>query len=151
MAKSALNELREIHLLTTMYNNGMRSIFFVALLGTGIAQIIPVVVLIRTTSLSFVITIFFVSLAIQASLIILIVYGFAGNVHTVSKVSLAKLEQVVRSGNFGRFNQRYLERFLSSCQILKIKFGMSNFIEKSTPPIFQLFCIERCIDLLLLY
>lgn len=134
-----------------MYNNGMRSIFFVALLGTGIAQIIPVVVLIRTTSLSFVITIFFVSLAIQASLIILIVYGFAGNVHTVSKVSLAKLEQVVRSGNFGRFNQRYLERFLSSCQILKIKFGMSNFIEKSTPPIFQLFCIERCIDLLLLY
>ncbi len=84
LAKSTLIELSQIHLLTTMYNGGMRSKLFVFLLGTGIAQIISVVVLIRSKNLSFVMTFLFVSMAIQTSLIILIVYGFAGNVRKVS-------------------------------------------------------------------
>jgi hypothetical protein len=31
----------------------------------------------------------------------------------------------------------------------KVKFGLSNFIEKTTPPLFQLFCLDRIVDLLL--
>ncbi len=84
--------------------------------------------LIQTKYLSYILTIFFVSTAIETILIILIVYGFAGNVHKVSIVSLLKLNQIVRNYKFEGFQQNYMHRFLASCQILKIKFGLSNFI-----------------------
>lgn len=79
----------------------------------------------------------------QASVINLLVYGYAGDFYQHSNLLLSSLKQNV--GNvenrvITRKQLKYRETFLNSCQVEKINFGLSNFIEKSTLPIFQL-CI----------
>lgn len=39
--------------------------------------------------------------------------------------------------------------FFKSCQVQKIKIGLSNFITKTAPQLFQQYYLHRIIDLLL--
>lgn len=56
-----------------------------------------------------------------------------------SRVCLVNIKQMIRTFHNVKFQrkQKYLERFLNSCQEAKIGFGLSNFIQKQTLLIFQ--------------
>lgn len=152
LTDSVIIYLREIHILAEMCNHAMRSQFFFVLLAIGVSQIVSAVAIIRPERLPFLVALFFVSVTIDTTLIILVVYGIAGGVYDDSKKALLKQNHLVRSlciGNLKR-EQKYFLRFLASCQTTKIRFGLSNFIEKNTPPIIQLFCVERIVDVSLL-
>lgn len=146
----AISDLRKIHLLVEMHNDAMRSAFFFLAFTCGMAQIVSSVVLVRPEPLPFLVTFFFTAMTLETSLVILVVYGFAGDVHKTSTVSLLKLKQIIRSVCHGncKKERKYLGCFLAYCQTAKIRFGLSNFIEKSTSLIFQLFCVQHMIDLL---
>ncbi len=143
--------LREIHLLAEMCNDSMQTLFFFLLLTSGITQLISVVALIRPDPLPFLVIMFFIAVALQSILINTVLYGFAGDVHETSKRSLQKLKQGVENMYLRnvRKERTYFRCSLASFQTTKIRFVMSNFIGKCTPPIFQIFCIDRIIDVLL--
>lgn len=46
-------------------------------------------------------------------------------------------------------NKRIYKKFVDSCPALKVKFGLSNFIDKTTPLVFESYCVARLTDLLL--
>ena len=148
---SAINALREIYILAEMYNTAMRSLFLFLLLLSGVTQIISVVALMQPEPLPFLVTLFFTTAVLQTIIVILGVYGFAGEVHKMSTFSMSQLKLTLRNRYTGccKREHKYFERFLFSCQAIKIRFGLSNFIEKSTPPVFQLFCLARIIDWIL--
>lgn len=145
---------RANHVLSEIYNIYIRTSLFLFLLTAGVAQIISAVTLITQTSTDSVpclANLFFASVVLQASFTIFIVFGFGGEFHKSSDLSLKRLKQKTLTFNTVTTKERkYLQRFLNSCQVGKIKFGLSNFVETTTAPIFQLFCVERIIDLLLL-
>lgn len=145
---------RANHVLAEIYNKSMRTLLFIFLLTSGVGQIISTVTLILQTnsdSVPFLANVFFASVVPQAVLINLVAFGFGGQFHKSSNLSLKQLKQSVRTVKSIKIRDRkYLERFLNSCQASKIKFGLSNFIEKRTPPMFQQFCVQRIVDLLLL-
>lgn len=90
---------------------------------------------------------------LRAVLIFLVVYGFAGDFYKDSELSLSQLKEqagIRFNGKIAVRERIHREKFLRSCQVQKVKFGLSNFIEKTTPPIFQLFCLDRIADLLLI-
>lgn len=92
---------------------------------------------------------------IYATLVILAMYGFAADVNAESADFLSKLKRqkkkLTGNSNEQRRQRKFKEKFVASCQVEKIQFGMSNFIEKATPPAFQLYCINRIVDLLLVH
>lgn len=148
-----LSIFRRIHLLVATYNEAMRTLLFMFLFTCGVTQVISAVTLItqpNSVSLPPLVYLFFGGVFIETILIILVVYGFAGDFYQTSETSLAKLNQVVRSGRMQKKERKFREKYLLSCQVQKMNFGLSNFIEKTTPLIFQLFCLERIIDILLL-
>lgn len=145
---------RVLHLLVELFNSIVISLLFLFLIGCGTSQIMSVVtIILHYTSMNFLLMMFFTITTLEATLIILVVYGFAGEFYRTSALSLLKLQNkagIRYFGSLGKRERKYRERFLRSCQAQKVKFGFSNFIEKNTPPIFQLFCLNRIIDLLLL-
>ncbi len=147
---------RAIHILVEQYNQSLHSLWFEVLVASGITQIICVVALIgqpSCNSVAVVVNLFYLATTVLTVLINVIIYGFAGNLYENSKKHLSNLQQQNVPKGLSRAAKKEFKMrktFFKSCQVEKIKFGMSNFIEQTTPPIFQLFCIARIIDLLLL-
>lgn len=150
---SEISLCRANHVLAEIYNDSVRSILFFFLLTTGVGQITSAVTLIVQTpsdSVPFLANLFFVSLIPQSILVNLVAFGFGGEFYKSSSSSLKRLKQnVLTLNSINRRDRKFLQAFLNSCQVGKIRFGFSNFIEKTTPLIFQQFCIDRIIDLLL--
>lgn len=144
---------RVIHLLVELCNNLISSLLFLCLLVCGTCQVVSAVTtLLHASSLNFLLLIFFIMTVSQTSLIHLVVYGFAGEFYRSSDLSLLQLKRHMGIHyNLGLIKKehKYRQRFLRSCQVQKIKFGMSNYIEKTTPPVFQFYCLNRIIDLIL--
>ncbi len=98
----------------------------------------------------FLLNLFFIVSIVQSVLVFLMVYGSFGDFYVESDKCLATLKRLVSDQNLpNRRKQLHMHKFLNSVQIAKVRFGFSNFIEKNTPPLFQQFCIERLVDLLL--
>lgn len=91
--------------------------------------------------------IFFGVLAIDMVFVITFAYGFAGDLNKQSKIFVATLQSTKMF--VARRSRKCLSLFIQSCPPLKIRFGMSNYIDKTTPLIFQSFCSCRIVDLLL--
>lgn len=91
---------------------------------------------------------FLVIAVVNFSVVILVVFGFAGSFHQLSVQSLFQLKQRAALSNciLTSKERKYIWKFLRSCQVGKMRFGFSKFIEKSTPPTFQSFCVDRLID-----
>lgn len=146
---------RAVHVLVELFNEAMHTLFFTMLVTCGSVQVLAAVAVInqaRTSTLPLLINLFFGTLVVDAAIIIGTVFGFAGNLYKRSEVLLNQLRKQIKSRqpfNSTRKEYKYKKSFLNSCQVAKVKFGLSNFIEKTTPPIFQLFCLNRIIDLLL--
>lgn len=143
---------RANHVLAETYNASMRTVLFLFLLTSGIAHILSAVTLIVQTSsdsVPFLVNMFFAAIVPETVLIHLIVFGFGADFYRFSDLSLKQLKQSVLKGTMQIKDRKYLQRIINSIQVGKVKFGLSNFIDKTTPPIFQLFCLNRIIDILL--
>lgn len=108
-------------------------------------------ILCKTSEVPGFLFIFLLVCFIQATLIIIVAYGFAGNFHQESAKSLKRLheENRYRVDFVPRREFLYAKKYLVACQVQKVQFGLSNFIEKITPLVFQRYCLDRIIDLLL--
>lgn len=143
---------RAIHLLVERCNDAIRSLLFWFLLTPGTAQVIAAVTIVHSTIINLLLLLLFAMTVLQTVMTIVVVYGFAGDFNKDSELSLLQLQKqasIQYDVNVGRKERKYRERFLRSCQVQKVKFGLSNFIEKSTPPLFQLYCLNRIIVMLL--
>ncbi len=144
---------RANHVLAEIYNASLCTLLFHSLVACGATQIISAVTLIVQSSsdgVPLLANMFFAFIIPQAFLVFIIVFGIGGEFHNTSNISLKRLMQgVLTTSSLTRQDRRYLQRYLTSCQVGKIKLGFSNFIEKTTPPILQLFCVNRIIDLIL--
>lgn len=85
-------------------------------------------------------------------LIIVIVYGLGGHFFENSINSITKLEKMVRCSCIReKLHRKYILMFLRSCRYgLRMKFGFANFIEKTTPLLFQSFLVDRLTDIMML-
>ncbi len=148
---------RSLHVLVEIYNQTMRSIFFVFLLTCETAEIISAVTFVLhkyRSQIPLSLSMFFILAMFEAVFIILVVYGLAGDFYQQSTSSLCQLTRLacnIHDARVTKMELKYREKFLRSCQKQKIKFGLSNFIEKTKPPVFQLFCLNRMIDLMLIH
>ncbi len=145
---------RFLHLLVKQYNKMMQTLLFLMLITCDTTEIISATNIIHhssSQSIPLPLKIFFAVASIQTGITILVAFGFTGDFYKESYKSLAGLKKENRNVKLRstRQEKKYRKTFLISCQVQKIQFGMSNFIEKTTPPIFQLYCMNRIIDLLL--
>lgn len=76
---------RAIHLLVQLYNDVIGSLLFLFLLASGTVQVMSAVTaILQAWSISIFLVIFFSMTVIQATLIIMVAYGFTGNFHRAS-------------------------------------------------------------------
>lgn len=135
------------------YNRCVNSILVMLLITVRAGQIVSASLLMQQAKSDLKIplpfNIVFVCSFIQCSFVILGVFSFPGEFYQNSKES----HDILKRKSLIKFRaaqvRRHTIQFLRSCNVLKIKFGLSNFIEKTTPPVFQLFCTDRIIDILL--
>ncbi|CAL8122138.1 unnamed protein product [Orchesella dallaii] len=90
---------------------------------------------------------------------IVLLCGTLGLVHTESTITLAYLDKTLitrleseigRSAVFGKFNLKFIKRFVASLYVLKVRIGNANFVEKTTPMVVLEFCVEQIVNLLLM-
>lgn len=142
-----------MHILVGLLNICLGSTLVVLLIGLGICQVMSAFILINphTAGLTPIpLKVFYAVIAFIVSPILVIAYGFAGNFYDASVKSLHDLKRKAKLTLLKQRKQRKVcEKFLASCQVQKIQFGATNYIDKLTPLVFQQFCIDRIIDLVL--
>jgi len=111
---------------------------YLAIRGISGKLEIPIVTLIMITIL-----------IVDGGIAILGIFGIAGEVHRTSKDVIFKLRNNDRK-LWRDKNRKVQKQTLRSIQILKIKFGATNYVEKMTSLNFCEFNIRRVVDLLLL-
>ncbi len=145
---------RVIHLLVELCNEVIQSVLLIFLITCGTAQVISATsIILLGSSMNLFLTLLFSITVLQAVLIFSIVYGFAGEFYKASELSLQQLKRhacIQYKTKLVKKEKKFRETFLRSCQAQKVKFGLSNFIDKTTSQVFQLYCLDRIIDLLLL-
>ncbi len=144
---------RAFHLVVERFNKCISSVLALFLLSCGASQVVSAALLVQQTKtnlkISLPLNLFFVLAVIETILIIMVVFGYPGDFHQDSKNTLAMLRRKILHKIILPKKRMYCKTFLRSCSVLKIRFGLANFIEKSTPSVFQLFCANRIIDVLL--
>ncbi|CAL8121240.1 unnamed protein product [Orchesella dallaii] len=135
---------RKIQLLLQLFNKLHASGFVVyLLLVVGLGQITCTYICIRYSGIPLPVAIMLVFEALDCYLVILGVYGFAGDVNTTSKIVLQTLQCKLKG------EKKIVRKELKSLSVLKMKFGTANYIDKMTPLIFINFNHGRIVDLLL--
>lgn len=150
---------RELQLMVQYFNAISSSQLVATLIAFGSVQVASVLQLFRSSSatsqsasltfhqyaVKYSIVIFSLSILINMTITIIFLFGFCGRVNEASSKALLRLR---RFSEFKTSTQ--YEKILRSLPTLKIYFGSTNFIEKQTPVVFQLFLLERIVDVLLL-
>ncbi len=89
-------------------------------------------------------------LSIQIIIIFFVAYGTAGSFYGKAAASLAQLKTTLSRNVLIEWKHRiYAKKILISWQTPRIKLMVSNTNENTTTFEFELFCMERVIDLLL--
>ncbi len=142
----AIVSYRSFQLLVKIFNKAMCGILFMFLLSCGTCQVVAALVLLnKSEQISFLIKTLF-SIAVIESFLVFVV-----DFYEQSETTLADLKRNFND-NLGirRKERKHLGLFLRSCQVASIRLGFSNYIEKLTPPLVQMYCVDRLVDLLLL-
>ncbi|CAL8145288.1 unnamed protein product [Orchesella dallaii] len=80
----------------------------------------------------------------------MLMFGVAGSLHTLSMETLRLAKRRGKKFDMTTRNESEWKRILKAFPPVQIAIGMSNFIQKETPPKFFEYSIERFVDLLLL-
>lgn len=144
---------RAFTLVVELFNECVSSLLVVFLVAVGVIQVIPTALVIQQMKsdlqIPMALNVFLVGMIADTTFIILCVYSFPGEFYENSKKSLIFLRRKALCQITSAIKRRHAIATLRSCSVLKIRFGLSNFIEKTTPPAYQLFCTDRIIDILL--
>lgn len=144
---------RAFQLVVKRFNKYIGSVLLMFLVTCGALQIVSASLLVHQTKsdlkISMPLNLFFIATVFETVPIIIIVYGFPGEFYHKSKKTLIVLKKKVLHEVEPSHKRTTYIKFLDSCQVSKIRLGLSNFIEKTTPLVFQLFCADRIIDVLL--
>ncbi len=139
---------RQIQLVNYLFNTSHVGVLVSTLLVTIVSQTTMMYFMLKTfTGLNapWPITLSNTLYTTDCFIMILGIFGFAAKVHSTSTEVLYKTKKMrVAQTN------RTFSKFLKSCPVISIKFGMTNYIEKLTPLRFQDFNIGRFIDFILL-
>lgn len=147
--------IRAIHLLVERYNAAMNSLLCSLLLSSGMTQVISASTLIRQpnfNSADIILNLFYLAITINTFFITTVMYGFAGDFFAASDFKLSHLKRNVVKKTLEivlKREHRFRSRFLAACQVEKVQFCVSNFIEKTTPLVFELYILDRTVDMLL--
>ncbi|CAL8121246.1 unnamed protein product [Orchesella dallaii] len=135
---------RKIQLLLQLFNKLHAGGFVVyLLLVVGLGQITCTYICIRYSGIPLPVVIMLLFEVTDCYLIILGVYGFAGDVNTTSIIVLQTLQCKLMG------EKKIVRKELKSLSVLKMKFGTANYIDKMTPLVFINFNHGRILDLLL--
>lgn len=96
---------------------------------------------------------FFLTIAIDCLLMIIVMFGGLSNVFKESKISSYKMKQLScdwKDKGVSRITQSWQIRFFWSCSPVKVKFGSTNFVEELTPLNAINFSLGLVVQLLLL-
>lgn len=93
----------------------------------------------------FILMVFFPTASIDSILILLTMFGLAGDVYQESTEVRKQLK-----GNWSLMKLRVFKRFFESCPRHKVMFGATCFIEETTSLLYIHFCFCRVLDLLLI-
>lgn len=144
---------RAFHLILERFNKYVGSELVLILITCGASQIVSAALLIQQTKsdlkMSLPLNLFFLVVVFQTVFDIMAIYGFPGELNQESKISLDFLKRKVMHEIEPKHKRKYYITFLNSCQVSKIRLGLTNYIDKTTPPVSQLFCVDRIIDVLL--
>lgn len=150
---------RQIHILAKLGNDVQQMTLTVGTIALGIiSQPISLVALIRLQySASTLIPFMFVGLTFLETVLFMVVCvgGWSGSgIYQESKVLLrAYNRHIVEFTAIGEWTgnrNRWAQRFIKSCQLIKIRFGSLNFIEERTPLNCLDFANNLTVELLLL-
>lgn len=144
---------RAVHIIMKLLNICLGSTIVVLLIGLGICQVMSAFILINPHNAELTpipLKLVYAVITCFVFPILVIAYGFAGNFYDDSVKLLQELKRKAKLSYLKQPKQRKVyEKFIASCQVQKIEFGVTNFIDKLTPLVFQKFCIDRIIDLVL--
>ncbi|CAL8121244.1 unnamed protein product [Orchesella dallaii] len=136
---------RRVQLLLKLFNEVHASnIIINFLLVVGFAQVMCTYICIRSSGIPLPVIIVLIFEILDCYILILGVYGFAGDVNTTSIIVLETMRCKLVGGN------KIVRKELQSFSELKTGFGTANYIKKMTPLVFINFNHARIVDLLLL-
>lgn len=146
---------RCLQIAVIYFNNCMQTVLVGFFVAAGTVQIFSVYTVINQFSkmdhqTTGSLMVFFCYASFESVIIILVVYGFAGTFNHESISSLKAYSKLLRLNVRTQKERKHLVLFHKSCKPLCIQFGASNYIEKTTPLVFQMFCVCRISDMLLL-
>lgn len=140
---------REVQVMLQEFNRIYRGkLFFLHTIGSVslVASMYSLVVYFKgAIDMPFIMLALHPLLVVDGIVVLHVVFGFAGDFHTMS----AKVHEKLRSCHFLMLSKLF-RQFHYSCSALKVMFGGSNFVEKMTSLIFIHFCFCRLLDLLLI-
>lgn len=144
---------RAVHIVMQLLNICLGSTIVVLLIRLGICQVMSAFILYNphTAELTPIpLRIFYAVITCFVFPMLVIAYSFAGNFYVDSVKLLLDLKRKAKLSFLKQSKQRKVcEKFQASCQVQKIEFGVTNYIDKLTPLVFQKFCIDIIIDLVL--
>ncbi|CAL8093445.1 unnamed protein product [Orchesella dallaii] len=148
-SKQAVNSTliyRQIQLLARQYNEiHQRSITSAIIISVVFTQSICLYALVDLhDDMMWVIMVFFGMMAVDCFFAIAMLCGTLADTYDIS---VKILKDMKRRHNHRGF--KWLSRFHRSCQAIKIRFGMTNFMEKLTPLNFENFSLCQTVNLLL--
>lgn len=135
---------REIQLLARQYNQiHQRAIVTAVILAVVSTQSICVYALVEFhETMHWINKIFFGMMGMDCFMAIMMLCGTLADTYDVSVKILGQLKRKHRGF-------KWLYRFHRSCQAIKMRFGMTNFMEKLTPMNFENFSLCQTVNMLL--
>ncbi len=150
--KSAVRllEYRQLQITFGLYNSIHRKTLMVGvtecLLSTTIT--FTYMLIANLNELNVIIIIACTLLSISNGMQVLVGFGYAGRLYSVSQSVNKNIELIIRKNWKGRGS--WARKFWASCPTMKIQLFSTNFIDVATSLIFNQFCIDTTINLILL-
>lgn len=143
---------RQINLLAASFNKMFATLLVMISVHAVLMQIIGGYCLVRVLggNENVFSRLLFIFMIENGFVVTTLVYGFCGEVHDASNKGMKRIKKYAHVDGRSSRKMKMFRRVASSMPVLKINFGSGNFVEKSTPIVFQQFTIERLVDLLLL-
>lgn len=149
---------RQIQVLAGMFNEIERIQLVSILASVGTAQVVAACRLLgssQSRSLNtnlladkasqYLVDGFHLIILMNTSIVINFTFGYCSQMNEASRKFLAKLKSSVRINK-----NSSSKRMIKSCAEVRVVFGENNYIEKLTPVVYQMFLVERIVELLLL-
>jgi len=147
---------RQLKILLEIFNQIHSRILVVFLVTTKIGMVFSAVVLLSSGNVAksnsnILVNMILCQYLLYATIFIMITFGSCGNVHQSSCEILSTMRKKAEYFDKTGIEKRLVFRIIKSLPVLKIEFGITNFIEVTTPFMYLEFVLQRIVDCMLVY